>query len=121
MESDYGHFDNFTTSVCGSELHRGHAPFHWGQNDLQIHWRGRAYCFHANNKTGMYQLPSVTGCKGTPIDVSPPWQYKGPHMHAALPNETDTVTLNYGKEYIVDYIFKDGEDKIVRRALNEEM
>ena len=37
-------------------------------------------------------------------------------MNAALPNTTDTVTLNYGEEYVVDYIFKDGEDAITRRS-----
>ena len=109
-------FANFSSAVCnGSNLRHGHAPMHWGGNDLSINWKGVAYCFHPSNKTGAYQLPSITGCHGHPISASPPWQYKGPHLNAGLPNETDTVTLSYDG-CVLDYKFADGADEIAQRS-----
>ena len=48
---------------------------------------------------------------GVAVDVSPAFQYSGPHLNAAV--GSDVVTLSYGKDYVIDYNFKD--DSITRR------
>ena len=86
---------------------------HWGVNDLSITWQGAHFCFHANDGGGStFQLPSVTGCHGKEIEVDPPYQYSGPHLNANV--SADTVTLSYGA-YVLDYVFADGRDAIVKR------
>lgn len=113
-EVEYTTRANFTSAVCDSHVTRGHGAMHWGTNDLALSWKGSSYCFHASNATGRYQLPSLAGCHDTkPVNVTPPWQYKGPHLNAQL--QSDTITLGYGN-YILDYTFADGKDVITRRV-----
>jgi hypothetical protein len=119
-EEQYSSLENFTSAVCATQLKRGHLPMHWGGNDLNMRWNSRSYCFHANipdpatNQTGSpYQLPSDTGCHGQGRNISAAPSYQGPHLNADL--LSDTVTLRYRDDYVLEYRFVDNNDEIVRR------
>jgi hypothetical protein len=92
-----------------------------GGNDLDFAWNGRPYCWHANipdpttNRTrSPYAMPSDHGdhSHGRNLSLAP--SYSGPHMNAAL--LSDTVTLSYTENYVLQYRFIDGADAIVRVA-----
>lgn len=119
-EAQYHTLENFTGAVCAVHLKRGHSPMHWGDNDLNFIWNQKNYCFHANipdpatNATGNFALPSSAGCHAHKRNISAAPSYEGPHLNAAL--LSDTVTLSYTDEYVLEYRFVDGADAIVRKA-----
>lgn len=104
--SEYRSFANFSAAVCGAHLEVD--PSHQG-GQVALAWRGHFYNFTSNNRTGQYRLPTKDG---QPVDISPPWQYKGPHLNGAL--LSDTVTLRYTNDYVLEYQFVDNADAIVR-------
>jgi hypothetical protein len=119
-EAQYNTLKNFSSEICKTQPKHGHAPMSWGGSDLDFSWNGRSYCFHANipdpatNETrSPYQAPSNTGDHGHGRNISTAPSYQGPHLNAAL--LSDTVTLSY-KDYVLEYQFIDGADKIVRKA-----
>lgn len=118
-EEGFSTFANFSKSVCASGVKRGHMPMHWGGNDLGMTWQSKSFCFHANypDATGKchadYQAPSDTGDHGKGRNMSVAPQYQGPHLNGAL--LPDTITLSW-KNYVLDYVFADGADKIAPRV-----
>ena len=113
QETEYGSFANFSASVCATKLvvnqghhDRGHEAGHVG-----LMWKGHDYVFNTNNRTGKYVLPTKDSKS---VDISPPFQYKGPHLNADL--LSDTVTLSYTQDYVLVYRFVDGADTIVRKG-----
>ena len=108
---EYGSFANFSSAVCAAKLDTNSA--HQGGH-VALTWKGHGFRFTTNNQTGKYVLPAKDG---KPVDISPPWQYKGPHLNAAL--LSDVVTLSY-KDYVLEYQFVDGRDAIVRKGLKAD-
>lgn len=106
--SEYGSFENFSAAVCSTEL--AVDPSHQGGH-VALRWNGHAYKLTTNNITGKYVLPTKDGKS---VDISPPWQYKGPHLNAPL--LSDTVTLSYTQDYVLEYRFIDNADEIVRKS-----
>lgn len=105
--SEYGSFANFSRTVCATKLDVN--PSHQ-DGHVALRWKGHDYKLITNNRSGQYQLPTKDGKS---VEISPPWQYKGPHLNAAL--LSDVVTLNF-KNYVLEYQFVDGADAIIRKS-----
>ena len=70
-----------------------------------------------NTTRSPYQAPSDNGDHGRGRNISAAPSYSGPHLNAAL--LSDTVTLSYTAQYVLEYRFVDDEDGIVRIGVDD--
>ena len=103
-KANFGGPDEFANAVLEAPLtvtnQTGAVPS-W----VLFEWRGHKYEFFPKNGTkgnqNNYTLPQIDG---RAIDVSPNFDYSGPHLNAALGSHL--VEVKYGN-YVLEYDFSD--------------